>query len=139
MLENQKIAAATVIGPLGEARTMDLLPPPSTSRWVVRRKSEVLAAVRGGILSVDQACKRYSISLEEFTGWQRAVERSGMPGLSVGELVTLTRADFLAHGSIAWSSGSTVAIHFFQAVNAENWMRVDRRTERRSFEAVARK
>jgi hypothetical protein len=83
MLENQKIAAATVIGPLGEALTMDLLPPPSTSRWVVRRKAEVLAAVRGGILSVDQACKRYSISLEEFTGWQRAVERSGMPGLRV--------------------------------------------------------
>ena len=83
MLENQKIAAATVIGPLGEALTMDLLPPPSTTRWVVRRKAEVLAAVRGGILSVDQACKRYSISLEEFTGWQRAVERSGMPGLRV--------------------------------------------------------
>lgn len=83
MLENQKIGAATVIGPLGEALTVDLLPPSSTTRWVVRRKAEVVAAVRGGLLSVDQACKRYSISLEEFTSWQRAIERSGMPGLRV--------------------------------------------------------
>jgi transposase len=51
-----------------------------------RRKAEVVAAVNGGLLSVDQACKRYSVSLEEFTSWQRAVERSGMPGLRVTRL-----------------------------------------------------
>ena len=44
---------------------------------------EVVAAVAGGLLSVDEACKRYSLSLEEFTSWQRAVDRSGMPGLRV--------------------------------------------------------
>jgi hypothetical protein len=32
---------------------------------------------------VDEACERYSLSLEEFTSWQRAVDRSGMPGLRV--------------------------------------------------------
>src|SRR5688500_7928902 len=74
---------AQVIGPLGEPLTLDSLPPPSTTRWVVRRKAEVVSAVNGGLLTVDEACERYSLSLEEFAGWQRAVDRSGMPGLRV--------------------------------------------------------
>ena len=81
MLENQKIRPAQVIGPLGEPLTLDSLPPASTTRWVVRRKAEVVAAVAGGLLTVDEACQRYTLSLEEFTSWQRAVDRSGMPGL----------------------------------------------------------
>ncbi len=83
MIENQKIRPAIVIGPLGESLTIDSLPPPSTTRWVVRRKAEVVAAVNGGLLSVDEVCDRYSLTLEEFAGWQRAVDRSGMPGLRV--------------------------------------------------------
>jgi hypothetical protein len=83
MIENQKIRPAKVIGPLGESLTLDSLPPPSTTRWVVRRKAEVVAAVNGGLLSVDDVCDRYGLSVEEFAGWQRAVDRSGMPGLRV--------------------------------------------------------
>jgi hypothetical protein len=83
MIENQKIRPAQVIGPLGEPLTIDSLPAPSTSRWVVRRKAEVVAAVTGGLLSVDEACERYGLTLEEFASWQRAVDRSGMPGLRV--------------------------------------------------------
>lgn len=83
MIENQKIRPAQVIGPLGESLTLETLPPPSTTRWVVRRKAEVVAAVNGGLLSVDEVCDRYGLSLEEFASWQRAVERSGMPGLRV--------------------------------------------------------
>ena len=83
MLENQKIRPAQVIGPLGEPLTLASLPSPDTTRWVVRRKAEVVAAVTGGLLSVDEACHRYSLTLEEFTSWQRAVDRSGMPGLRV--------------------------------------------------------
>ena len=83
MLENQKIRPAQVIGPLGEPLSVGDLPPPNTKRWVVRRKAEVVAAVAGDLLSVDEACKRYTLSLEEFTSWQRAVDRSGMPGLRV--------------------------------------------------------
>ena len=45
MIENQKFRPAKVIGPLGEQLTLDSLPPPSTTRWVVRRKAEVVAAV----------------------------------------------------------------------------------------------
>lgn len=83
MLENQKFRPHQVIGPLGEPLTLDSLPPKGTTRWVVRRKAEVVAAVSGGLLSVDEVCARYDLSIEEFAGWQRAVDRSGMPGLRV--------------------------------------------------------
>jgi hypothetical protein len=83
VIENQKIRPAQVIGPLGESLSIDSLPPASTTRWVVRRKAEVVAAVNGGLLSVDEVCQRYGLSMEEFAGWQRAIDRSGMPGLRV--------------------------------------------------------
>jgi hypothetical protein len=83
MIENQKIRPAQVVGPLGEPLTIDSLPPPGTTRWVVRRKAEVVAAVNGGLLTFEDVCERYGLSLEEFASWKRAVERSGMPGLRV--------------------------------------------------------
>ena len=83
MIENQKIRPAKVIGPLGESLTIESLPPPSTTRWVVRRKAEVVAAVNGGLLTVDEVCECYGLTPEEFAGWQRAIDRSGMPGLRV--------------------------------------------------------
>ena len=57
------------------------LPSPNTKRWVIRRKAEVVAAVRGGLLSLDEACRRYTLTVEEFLAWQRAIDRFGMPGL----------------------------------------------------------
>jgi hypothetical protein len=80
MIENQKFRPAQVIGPLGEPLTLESLPPPGTSRWVVRRKAEVVSAVSGGLLTVDEACERYGLSLEEFASWQRAVDRSACRG-----------------------------------------------------------
>ena len=80
MIENQNIRPAQVIGPLGEPLTVADLPPPSTRRWVVRRKAEVVAAVNGGLLTIDEVLERYDLTLEEFAGWQRAVDRSGMQG-----------------------------------------------------------
>ncbi len=72
---------ASVIGPAGKPLTIDDLPPPNTERWVIRRKAEVVAAVRGGLLSIDEACHRYTLSVEEFLSWQRAIEAHGLPGL----------------------------------------------------------
>ena len=83
MPQNQTSLPTVVIGPLGELLTLETLPPPNTSRWVARRKAEVVAAVRGGLLTIDEACDRYQLDLEELTGWQRAVERAGMPALMV--------------------------------------------------------
>jgi hypothetical protein len=57
------------------------LPPPGIKRWVIRRKAEVVAAVRAGILSLDEACERYTLSVEEFLSWQRSIDRHGLRGL----------------------------------------------------------
>jgi transposase len=70
-----------IVGPLGEALNRETLPPANTSRWVVRRKAEVVAAVNGGLLTIAEACQRYDLTLEELASWQRAVEREGMNGL----------------------------------------------------------
>lgn len=83
MIENQRIRPARVIGPLGLPLTIETLPAPGTARWVIRRKAEVLAAVEGGLLSIEEACERYDLSLDELMLRQRAVARSGMYGLRV--------------------------------------------------------
>jgi hypothetical protein len=70
-----------VAGPDGSPLTIADLPPPNLKRWVARRKAEVVAAVRGGLLSLDDACKRYNLTTDEFVSWQRQIERYGMPGL----------------------------------------------------------
>jgi hypothetical protein len=75
-----------VIGPVGELLTLDRLPPPSHRRWTPHRKAEVVAAVSGGLLSFDEACARYSLEMDELISWQRAVQRSGIPGLRVTRL-----------------------------------------------------
>jgi hypothetical protein len=83
MIEIRNIKPSKVIGPLGEPLTLDDLPPPSLNRWVIRRKAQVVAAVNGGLLTIEEACARYNVTLEEFASWQRAVDRSGMQGLRV--------------------------------------------------------
>jgi Protein of unknown function (DUF1153) len=59
------------------------LPPPDTKRWVVRRKAAVVQAVRNGSINLQEACRRYTLSTEEFLAWERAVDRYGIPGLRV--------------------------------------------------------
>lgn len=85
MLENQEIRPASVVGPLGEPLTLDRLPPRVT-RWVARRKAEVVAAVNGGLISAEDACRRYEISSEELMSWQAGMDRSGMKGLRISRL-----------------------------------------------------
>lgn len=62
------------------------LPPPTTKRWVIRRKAAVVAAVRAGVLSLEEACQRYHLSVEEFLSWQRLIDRHGMRGLRATRL-----------------------------------------------------
>ena len=70
-----------VIGPTGAPLTLADLPPPNTLRWVIRRKAEVVSAVRGGLLTEEEACARYQLSDEEFQGWLHSIDRHGMAGL----------------------------------------------------------
>jgi len=72
-----------IVGPAGKALKLKDLPPPGTARWVIRRKAEVVAAVRGGLLTLEEACDRYSLSVEEFLSWQQAIDRNGIAGLRV--------------------------------------------------------
>jgi len=75
-----------VIGPAGKPLSVDDLPPPDTERWVIRRKAEVVAAVRAGLISLEEACERYRLSVEEFLSWQRLIDRHGMRGLRTTRL-----------------------------------------------------
>ena len=62
---------------------MEGLPPPTTKRWVVRRKAAVVAAVRSGEITLEEACRWYQLSEEEFLSWQRAFEIHGPAGLRI--------------------------------------------------------
>ena len=70
-----------VVGPHGELITIFDLPPADTRRWVIRRKAEVVAAVRGGLLTQDDACRRYGLTPEEVEAWRDAFDRDGLEGL----------------------------------------------------------
>lgn len=92
-MENQKFKPHQVIGPLGEPLTLNTLPAAGTTRWVVRRKAEVVAAVKGGLLTLEEACERYNLSVEELLTWQRSVEKNGMPGLRVTRIQNYRMVD----------------------------------------------
>ncbi len=62
------------------------LPPPDTVRWVVRRKAAVVAAVKNGVITLDDVCWLYDISVEEFLTWQEMIEKHGVRGLRVTKL-----------------------------------------------------
>jgi hypothetical protein len=62
------------------------LPPPDTKRWVTRRKAVIVNAVRTGAISLEEVCRRYELSVEEFLAWQRAIDTHGVPGLRVTRL-----------------------------------------------------
>lgn len=91
MLQQQQIrrnsrGEAYVIGPTGAPLTLNDLPPADTGRWVIRRKAEVVAAVRGGLLTLDEALDRYRLTGEEFLAWQSSIEKHGMAGLRTTRL-----------------------------------------------------
>jgi transposase-like protein len=63
---------------------MTELPSTNTRRWVARRKAAVVAAVSSGMLTVEEACRRYQMSEEELRAWQCAFETYGIVGLRAG-------------------------------------------------------
>ena len=83
MMEYHNSRPARIIGPLREVLTRENLPPPDTRRWVASRKAQVVAAVETGLLTIEEAMKRYRLSLEEFYSWQRAMDRGGVSALRI--------------------------------------------------------
>jgi hypothetical protein len=51
----------------------------------MHRKAEVIGAVRGGVISLEDALERYALSMEEFLSWQHAIHLFGLPGLRVNK------------------------------------------------------
>ena len=71
----------------------DLRPPPAIpSRWMPQRKAEIVAAVGAGALTLDEACERYALTVEEFLGWQHGINLFGLAGLRVGGVQFRRRA-----------------------------------------------
>jgi len=56
------------------------LPSPG-QRWTPRCKAAVIEAVRGNWIPVEEACRLYGISVDEFLAWERDLDRNGVPGL----------------------------------------------------------
>jgi len=81
MTDLVKARAKYVIGPDGSPLSVADLPPRDTRRWVIRRKAQVVAAVSGGLISLDEACQRYKLTLEEFLSWQSSINTHGLAGL----------------------------------------------------------
>lgn len=59
------------------------LPPVDTLRWNAQRKLQLVIAVGNGVIQLDDACKRYRISSEEFQSWREAYKAGGIEGLFV--------------------------------------------------------
>jgi hypothetical protein len=48
-------------------------PLPRVTRWTSRRKAAVVAAVHSGEITLEAACGRYELSIEEFRAWESKV------------------------------------------------------------------
>jgi len=65
----------------GNTPTLDDLPPANTKRGVSRRKAAVVAGVRKGVISLEEACRRYGLTEDEFNSWAENLKSYGLAGL----------------------------------------------------------
>ncbi len=72
--------------PDGTRLTRSDLPPRNTKRWVARRKATVVLAVNAGLVSLEEACRMYDLTEEEFASWEAAMLKHGRGGLRVTHL-----------------------------------------------------
>ena len=63
------------------------LPPPNTVRWTARRKAAIVVAVGARKITLEEACRYYQLSEEEFLGWQHAFDAHGLRGLRVKRVI----------------------------------------------------
>ena len=102
------------IGPSGKPLTQEDLPPADTVRWVVRRKAELVAAIRGGLISLEDACERYQLSEEELESWASSLAKHGVRGLRSTRLQHYRKSRVervggslsqSVNGGLPWSAG----------------------------------
>ena len=78
--------ALSTIGLSGQPLISKDLPTSHHVRWVVGRKAELIAAIRGGLITMEDACERYRLSAEELATWSNSLERHGLCGLRCTKL-----------------------------------------------------
>ncbi len=66
-------------------------PRSNTQRWVVRRKVELIEAIRNGDLSLEDACNLYALSFDEIISWRVAFARHGVDGLRATQVPSYRR------------------------------------------------
>jgi hypothetical protein len=66
---------ADPFGPMPE------LPAANRTTLDGRRKAAVIEGVRGGWVPIEEACRLFGISVDEFLAWERDIEQFGVPGL----------------------------------------------------------
>src|SRR6516162_9809364 len=71
----------STMGQIHASALRPTMPAPTPKRWVIRRKAEVVAAVRDGLLTLEEACSRYMLTVEEFLSWQYSIDQYGLAGL----------------------------------------------------------
>ena len=81
------------------------LPPSDTKRWVTRRKAAVVSAVCCGAIGLEEACRRYQLSEEEFLAWERGIETHGAAGLRITCLQIYRRNPARVPATVAPATG----------------------------------
>jgi hypothetical protein len=59
------------------------LPPARGARWTPLRKVDLIAAILGGVITLDEAKARYALTTEELSEWRRGLAAGGVKGLKV--------------------------------------------------------
>jgi hypothetical protein len=82
---SDQITDVSVIAPTYVAETqgeaLGELPSSNEIRWGMRRKSQLIDAIRGGLLTFEEAQARYRLTVEELASWQAFFETHGQRGL----------------------------------------------------------
>ncbi len=60
----------------GNVVTAESLPKSNAGHWTKNRRFTVVSGVRHGLITLQEACFRYRMSVEEFLGWKREFEPS---------------------------------------------------------------
>lgn len=72
--------------PNGKILSMSDLPDVSTERWVASRKAAVVRGVLYGLLTQEQALKRYNLSADEFQEWLSSMSAHGESALKTTQI-----------------------------------------------------
>jgi len=70
----------------------------------------VVAAVRGGLLSIEEACSRYMLTVDEFLSWQSSIDQHGLAGLRTTRVQEYRRDGGLKRSALRHTTNSRCPI-----------------------------